>query len=236
MASLGDSARKLSRKFGVEVFRYPMLHDTAVTRLRIMRDRRINLVLDVGANIGQYASDLRGSGYGGQITSFEPVAEYHQQLARRAADDARWQTRPLALGATDGSAEINVGGTLSSLLEAAPGSDFVQYQGRETIRIARLDTLADELIAGDDRAWLKVDVQGLEPQVLDGAAAALGRVVAVELELSLKPHYKGQTTYRPMMDRLGAAGFELWSLSPTDRDGASGRLREMDGIFVRPGA
>ena len=77
----------------------------------------IDLILDVGANTGQFATRLRQAGYRGRIESFEPVPETVAVLRKAARDDPRWRVHELALGEEDGTAVINVTpGTLSSLL------------------------------------------------------------------------------------------------------------------------
>src|SRR3954447_8852354 len=56
----------------------------------LLRELRVNVVLDVGATVGQYADKLRRTGYAGRIVSFEPVAELCAELRERAAADDRW--------------------------------------------------------------------------------------------------------------------------------------------------
>ena len=51
----------------------------------------ITVVLDVGANEGQYGVQLRRSGYGGRIVSFEPGSEAHASVTACAAADEKWQ-------------------------------------------------------------------------------------------------------------------------------------------------
>ncbi len=234
MSNLGNSIRHLLRRAGIDVYRYPMLHDAEVTRQRLLQGRRIDVVLDIGANIGQYGSQLRRGGFAGRIVSFEPVSTFHRQLSHLASQDGRWETRPWGLGSADTTATINVAGTLSSLLameDRAYGSGGVAST-TEQIQVRRLDTIRDEVLKPGERAWAKLDVQGFERQVLEGAAETLPRLRAIEMELSLKSNYQGQAGYRELIDRLDAAGFDLWSLTPTHRDATSARLEEMDGIFV----
>jgi hypothetical protein len=78
-----------------------------------------------------------------------------------------------------------------------------------------------------------MDVQGYELMVMDGARLALEEIWAVETEMSLWPTYSGQPSYTEIVAYLDRAGFDIWSLSPGHRDTQSGRMLEMDGIFVR---
>ena len=87
---------------------------------RILDDFGINLVLDVGANIGQTGDKLRNAGYCGRIVSFEPVPSAHAALTEKAQRDERWDVAPRTpIGAAVGEAQINVSQStdLSSILE-----------------------------------------------------------------------------------------------------------------------
>ena len=144
----------------------------------------------------------------------------------------------LALAERDGEAVVNVAGNLwsSSLLPmtseheaAAPASAYV---GHERVRLARLDSLA--VIGPEDRAYLKIDVQGGERAVLDGAAGVFDRIMAAELELSLVELYEGQELMPALHERMSSLGFALvWLGESVFRDPASDEILAVDGIFVR---
>jgi len=68
----------------------------------------VDLVIDVGANIGQYASGLRKRGYLGRIWSFEPIDTAFKQLQSAAKGDDRWMVTQTAVGAVRGEAILNV--------------------------------------------------------------------------------------------------------------------------------
>src|SRR5215210_4427790 len=116
----------------------------------ILRLYRVNCVLDVGANRGQYAKSLRLLGYHGQIHSFEPVPGVFEVLAAAAAKDPKWTVHRMALGRADGELEMNmVPGTLSSFL---PSSEFGSNRYTRlndtvvaTAEVRRLDGMLDDL-------------------------------------------------------------------------------------------
>jgi hypothetical protein len=62
----------------------------------------INVVLDVGANVGLYAKDLRGARYKGRIVSFEPLSSAYSHLLKNKKADASWEAFNMALGDKEG--------------------------------------------------------------------------------------------------------------------------------------
>ena len=227
------------RSFGVDIVRYDPRNFIGLRRGRILDAHQITLVLDVGANIGQYARQLREVGYAGRIVSFEPLSKSFRRLSRRAMTDRAWECRQLALGDTDGSAEMHISRNpvASSLLpicarSIAANADTA-YVGREKASVARLDSLWSELATTNDRVFLKLDVQGYEMQVLRGAAKALPNTSGIETELSLVPLYEGQALFHEMLDFLESAGFDLVSLERGMTDRRTGEVLQVDGIFVR---
>lgn len=202
-----------------------------------------DLVLDVGANTGQYAARLRELGYGGKILSFEPLPDAHAQLLARAAADPLWEVHPrCALGAAAGTGALNVAGNSvsSSLLPmldlhaaAAPRSIYI---GQVETPVTTLDALLESSAGLARRLYLKIDTQGFEAEVLAGCAEVLPRIHAVEIELSLAPLYAGQQSWRWFIDFFESRGFDLWELRSAFRDPRDGRMLQMDGIFRRPEA
>jgi FkbM family methyltransferase len=241
-ARVADAVQRGLRRAGYELHQYvpgPVLYDEDIRRVKLLRSQGIGTVLDVGANAGQYAQRLRAAGYPGRIVSFEPLSEAFAALERAAAEDARWDVRRLALSDTDGEAEIHVAGNSwsSSLLDmgerhlaSAPESAYV---GSERIATARLDTIWDDVLGGDERPFLKLDVQGFEMHVLRGAGTRLDRVAGVQAELALVHLYEGDALWREVVDHLETQGFELAGLEPGFEDPDSGRMLQADGIFVR---
>ena len=87
-----------------------------------MRVQRINHVLDVGANVGQYASELRALGYAGKITSFEPGRFAFAVLEEASRRDDAWQAFNYGLSDVDGPLALTLSenSVSSSLQQVLP--------------------------------------------------------------------------------------------------------------------
>lgn len=87
-----------------------------------IEDREIDVVMDVGANVGQFGESLRDGGYRGRIVSFEPIEAPFQTLSRKAAADGNWEAHHCGLGAVSGTAALNVSelSVFSSILGMTP--------------------------------------------------------------------------------------------------------------------
>ncbi|WP_436697969.1 FkbM family methyltransferase [Nocardioides sp. BYT-33-1] len=200
--------------------------------------REVDLVFDVGAAKGTYGAELRHFGYGGPIVSCEPMSAPYAVLSAAAAADPHWHTVQVGLGAENGTADIHVASNSdsSSFLPMgerhAAAAPHVGYVGTETVRVSRLDDLVGELPVRGERIFLKVDTQGFERQVLDGAARTLDRCVGVQLELSFTTTYEGGMLVDEAITRMYDAGFVLTGLEPGFA-AASGAVLQADGVFFR---
>jgi FkbM family methyltransferase len=239
-SSLKDAVRSLAEATGLEVRKTSVYTSQKLRHHLLFSQLHIDLVLDGGANTGQFARQCRAAGYSGKILSFEPSASAHAVLLRSAASDPLWTVADrMALGAANGETEINiaVNSYSSSILpmldahrSAAPNSAYLQ---KERVPLRRLDDVLAATVPGHNNIFLKLDVQGYESHVLAGATQVLAHSVAVQLEMSLIPLYEGETLMPQMHANLAALGFALWDLEPSFRDPASGRLLQVDGIFTK---
>lgn len=238
--TIAHSIRRLALKCGIELNRYNPVQSQDARMARLLDQHGIDTVLDVGANTGGYGQALRDIGYRGDILSFEPLGQAYAELTEAAATDVHWHIAPrMALGAEDGEIEINVAGNSvsSSILPmydahalAAPQS---RYVGTERVRLSRLDSVSHAALGRDRTTLLKIDTQGYEMPVLEGATTLLPHIRGIQLELSLIPLYEGQVTYRDMIDWLAVKGFDLWNIIPGFSDASTGRLLQFDGIFFQ---
>jgi FkbM family methyltransferase len=212
---------------------------TQERRLQMMRHAEVDLVIDAGANTGQYSSSLREAGYSGRILSFEPGAEAFAALQRTAGADGQWIAIRAALGSEQSETRIHISrnSKSSSLLPMldrhlrnAPESAYIS---EEVVPQLRLDGLAEDLLGGCRRIILKIDTQGFEEQVLRGAVGLLDRVVLIECELSLTPLYEGQALFLDVVQLLHSYGFRPVDFNRGFTERTSGCCLQVDGIFAR---
>ncbi len=233
--------RALLRLLDFDLVRLSSVAPTAATIRSQWIDRLgVDLVVDVGANEGQFVGWMRDRGYTGRIVSFEPQRRVFEICRARWKGDPRWTGFHRALGEESGEMQMHVAGNsvssslltmLDSHVEALPESAIV---ATEAVTVSRLDeTLGPEVLRNADRIYLKMDVQGFERNVLRGATGILDRIAFIELELSLVPLYSGQVLLPEMMNDVAALGFTPVALEPGFTSTLDGRMLQMDGLFVR---
>ena len=231
MNKLVTFARRSLRRFGADLVRHRSMNTS-------LRHHGINVVFDVGANTGQYGTELRSLGYRGRIVSFEPQRAPFAQLAAAARRDGDWEAVNIGLGSTDGETEINVyqDSTLSSMLTFNANFDVFAAGkvGTETIQVRALDSIFDQYAKGGDKVLLKIDTQGFEKPVLAGAERSLPTITGVQVELSISPLYAEQPRMEEMMVDLRGKGFVLWQLVAGAALSDTGQELEADGLFFRP--
>ncbi|WP_169315739.1 FkbM family methyltransferase [Haliscomenobacter hydrossis] len=207
--------------------------------MKIISTNHIDVVFDVGANIGQYARKMRAYGYNKKIISFEPLHSAFEQLKIVAAKDNNWILNNYALGDEDVKSVINISDNsysssilniLPTHLDSAPQSKYI---AKEEIEIKKIDTIFDSFCNNGDNVMVKIDTQGYEKNVIDGATASLDKIKVIQLEMSILPLYENEMLYMDMINYLDKQGFQLFSLENGFSDENTGQLLQVDGIFVQ---
>jgi FkbM family methyltransferase len=235
-----NAVRRLVNAAGLDLRRLTPSSNPFFQLLKALNCFEVDLVLDVGANVGQFASGLRGVGYRGEIVSFEPLSAAHCALKRAASRDRLWRVHPrCAIGDTEREIEINIAGNSvsSSVLAMTPAHSCAAknsaYIGSEQVYMHTLDATARPYLNNSRRPFLKIDVQGSEGQVLDGARQISKCLQGVQCELSLVALYEGQSLWVDVMDRLEKRGFKLWAIRDVFTDNRDGRTLQVDAIYFR---
>lgn len=236
-----DSFLKLKRffnnLFNLELIKYPT--PELDRRIKLLQHYNIDVVIDVGANIGQYGAELRNIGFKGRIISFEPTSQAFSKLKKIASKDNLWNIHNMSLGERDGESIINISknsvsssilNNLPQLTESAPEAGFIT---KEKIIIKKLDSLLQELNLDNKNIYLKIDTQGYEDMVLQGAKESLKKIIGIQVEMSIIPSYEGSLTFEAMSNKLKALGFTLTTIESGHYDKNSGKLLEVDGVYFK---
>jgi FkbM family methyltransferase len=236
-SSLLKIKRIFNSFFGIDIIKYPTTD--LDRRIKLINHHNIDVILDIGANIGQYGGEMRSLGFKGEIISFEPMKKAFLKLQNNAAGDPKWKVYNCSLGEKDGETTINIAknsvsssllDNLPQLTESAPQAAFLE---KEIIEIKKLDSIFDSLDINGKNIYLKIDTQGYEEMVLQGAERSLPSVKGIQIEMSLIPSYQGAITFDKMKTKLNNLGFAMMALENGFYDKKTGKQLEIDGIFYK---
>ncbi len=219
------------RRIGYDIVRFPLL--------RYLKSQEVNVVLDVGANTGQYAKELRELGYDDRIVSFEPLSQPFTELSKKAAADPAMEAVHLALGKEEAEIDINVSENTvsSSFLEMLPEhKEIVPSSGTvktEKVQVKTLDQVFPDHVQNGDNAFLKIDTQGFERDVIEGATEALAQLKGLQVELTLSPLYTDQPLIEDIIALLRPHGMVPVWIEHGFKDPKTQYLKQVDGIFMK---
>ena len=225
---------------GFELRRFSVKQSENARFFSMLRTNNVNLIFDVGANAGQFGVLLREIGFDGKIVSFEPLSDARECLLNISRNDPMWQIAlQTAIGEENGEIEIQIAGNsqsssvldmLDTHVRAAPDSKYI---GKEKVALRKLDSIAADYMDSNSIAFIKIDTQGYETQVMNGAKKLMSQIVGLQVEISLVPLYKGQCLFDEMLKKLKNDGFELWSISTVFSDPNTAQLLQVDATFFR---
>jgi FkbM family methyltransferase len=208
----------------------------------ILNHLGIKYVIDIGANTGQFAESLFDFNYQGTVISFEPVEKCYHELVKRSKKNAGHQVAErCAIGDKDMEIEINVSddSVFSSVLEIKDEHTRLRPKSRivkkEAVTLYRLDSVIDKYIPkGETSILLKIDTQGFEKQVLDGAFETLQRIRGIKIEIPLETIYTNtRFTFYEIIDFMKQHGFVPYNFNTEGVNLKTGRVFTIDGMFFR---
>lgn len=241
MNTFKKNIKLLFNNLGYDLHKINSTSNVSINLAKGMKENKINLVLDVGANVGQFSKWIRNQvGYSGHIISFEPILEAHTLLTKASSGDEKWKiyTR-CAIGHTDGETSINISENMvsSSILSISNLHTNVEkksaYVKTEKTPLYRLDTIYDRIIKNKHNILLKIDTQGFEDKVLDGAKETLSNIDGIIIELSSVMLYESQILWIDLLKRIEEEGFQLWSINNGFTNNNTGQTLQIDAIFFR---
>ena len=228
------------RRTGFELSRFSVEQSENARFISMLSTHNVNLIFDIGANAGQFGVLLRKIGFDGKIISFEPLSDTREILLNISKNDPLWQIAlQTAIGEENGEIEIQIAGNshsssvldmLDTHVRAAPDSKYI---GKEKVALRTLDSIAPDYMDSNSISFIKIDTQGYETQVMNGAKKLMSHIVGLQVEISLVPLYKGQCLFDEMLKKLKNYGFELWSISTVFSDPNTAQLLQVDATFFR---
>ena len=232
--------KNIFNSVGLEVQRNQPLYEAGTQIYQAIKKINTDIILDVGANTGQFSLEIRKKGYSGKIVSFEPLISARKKLIECSLKDKNWLIHEqAAIGDHNGFIDINISknSVSSSILPMLSSHSDAEvnsvYIGSERTPIITLDSVADAYLNDSSNCFIKIDTQGYEWQVLDGAINTIKKSKGILCELSLVPLYEGQHLWKEIIERFEKEGFVLWSLHKAFTDKRNGRTLQMDAVFLR---
>lgn len=216
---------------------FPLQHIHRSIRLAKKLPVQDFTILDIGGGIGATLRLYRKYFPSNRIMVFEPVAGSYQTIKAKYENDAATEIYNVAAGNVNSKTEINIANriTSSSLLPLSAEIRSDYYDDRslgmnriETIETVRLDDFSP--IGNDTIGIMKMDVQGYELKVLEGAENLLNRVSIILLEAGNHDVYVGSPKYYDIDNYLRKNNFTLCDIIPSVLD--NGRLKEWDVIYI----
>ena len=181
--------------FRRQIWTRPGQTEDWVNLVRFLEPREEVLLLDIGANVGDFTSGFLSIFKKGRSVCFEPVSSTYSQLSKRYCEDPRVDVLHYAVSNVDGAAKINLHEdstlcTLGAYSEEANSTYQTTGTDSEQIECRRLDSLKFE--RGSGRLFVKIDVQGFEIEAIEGGMKTLALADGVLLECSFAEEWVGK--------------------------------------------
>lgn len=203
-----------------------------------LKDYNINAIIDIGANVGQFALEINKFLPDAKILSFEPLKDAYNELLKLSNRIKNLKTFNVALGDIDETKKIfkNKFSPSSSIMEMADlhkeAFPFTNEVNREEIIIKRLDYIvAQEELKPE--ILIKLDVQGYEDKVIQGGMNTFKKATIVICEVSFYELYKGQLLFNEILDIFKNMGFVYKASINPGFHPKNGMPLFADAIFIK---
>ena len=199
-------------------------------------DQRPAAVIDIGVNIGQFFHLAHRLWPAAQLVGVEPTPALFDRMRAIYRGDDRVTLHRCAVGAEDGEAVFHVTRNHQNSSLLPPSDSFTADRpedgvvATETVALHRMETLLE----GVKGPWLvKIDVQGVELDVLKGFGARLGDIGMLIVEAPFETAYDGAGSFDDIYRFLVDRGFDYAGPLGTLTSKATGRVRQEDAVYVR---
>jgi FkbM family methyltransferase len=217
--------RILAKAAGYEMTKYSKHPSSRSHMINLINHYEIDLVLDVGANVGQFGKILRQEGYKGEIHSFEPASTSYKLLKEASQKDDQWFIHKRAMAEQKGELELNLAES-SDLSSFLPANDFGKAKYKkivacttETVDVSTISHFLKNNINDYQkrRIFLKMDTQGYDLKVFTGALDVIDCIDFILSEISFIPIYDGMPRYLETLQTYEQYNFIISGLYPISR-------------------
>ncbi len=223
--------KKILNRFGYDVKKYHPIYETTIKPLGI------KTIIDIGANEGHFAKEMRKKFPDAFIYSFEPLSDCFKKLERSMAGDTKFKAFNTALGETKEQAIIQKSSfhPSSSLLKMAELHKKLYPKSKdmtpETIQVDRLDNMLAVMLM-DRNILIKMDVQGFEDKVILGGKETIKKAAVAIIETSFVPLYENQPLFSDINQLMQDLGFSYYGDLHKHYSQITGKLIYEDSIFM----
>lgn len=194
------------------------------------------LVVDAGANVGQWARKASDTFPGVPLHLIEPQAACQAKLRAFALTRGSVEIHQTAV-TRPGRALVRMTGAMTGSTGARVLGDAERGENEDSIPATTLDLLFGDRVSVSDRVLLKLDLEGHEADALAGATTLLNRVEVLVTETQVyEIEQNGHPTFADLMRILNERGFVFYDVAALASRLRDGRLRMGDVIFVRSGS
>lgn len=205
--------------------------------IKILDDIKTDLVLDIGANKGQFAMALYDYGYKNKVMSFEPLSFIYDSLKENSKNNNLWHVYDrCCVGESEKMVNVNISNLVgnSSILDIkstkynVPESHYIKKENVAQITLATLNE--NQLINKSKNIFVKMDIQGYEHYVISQLPFINYKINGFYLELSLVNLYENQKDYLFICNQLKEYGYDLVYVEPEYI--RSNRMVQFNGLFL----
>jgi FkbM family methyltransferase len=231
--------KKIFRATGYDITGFSPKFHASARKPYLLKSMGLDVFFDIGANQGQFATWLRMNGWVGKIHSFEPGSQAFSELKLKTDRDRKWEAHQLAIGSRQGNLDLHVSKDLfSSSLKTPTDINIgtcpaVKTDFSEMVIVKTLDQIVEEILPNAGAIAVKIDVQGHESEVLEGASMALRHCKLLILELSLKELSHDQKLLHEILPLLYSHGFYLSVMEPCHEDFSNLEILQLDAWFLK---
>ncbi len=221
---ISSGLNRITSRLGVYVIPKWRSHDFMLVKRmqRIIDEYKIDCIIDVGANSGQYYNFLRNDiKYKGLVISFEPDPENYQIIYENSQKDLLWVVEQYALGEEESELEFNImeGSVFNSFLKPDDSATDVFSESNKVKKVIKVPVKRLDVLFKDYKekyniknVFLKIDTQGFDLIVFKGCTNIVEDIKGIQTEVSFMPLYQGAPTFGESLEVFRQNGFDVSGL------------------------